>query len=334
MKIRILSAADARRAMPMIEAIRVVRQAFVELSAGRAAMPIRTRVDVPSRSGTGLPGISLQMPAFLEGERRLATKIVSIFPGNLTRESPLPTIHAVVVVVDPDTGEPVGLLEGGSLTAIRTGAASGAATAELAGEGVTTAGVLGAGVQARTQLEAMVAARPGIERASVYDPRRDAAESFAAEMTERLGLPVETAEDADSVVAASEVIAEATTASTPIFSDASLRDDAHLNAVGSFTPEMQILPEATVVRSAVVVDHRESCWEEAGDLIQPRDRGAITESHLYAEFGEIASGRIPKPPPGRPTLFKTVGTAVQDAAVGAAALTRAAELGLGVVVDL
>ena len=334
MKIRILSAAEVRRAMPMTEAIRVVRQAFVELSAGRAAMPIRTRVDVPHRSETGLPGISLHMPAFLEGERRLATKIVSIFPANLSREPPLPTIQAVVVVVDPDTGEPAGLLEGGSLTAIRTGAASGAATAELAGEGVTTAGVLGAGVQARTQLEAMVTARPGIERAWVYDPRRDAAESFAAEMTERLGLPVETAEDADSVVAASEVIAEATTAAEPIFSDAALRDDAHLNAVGSFTPEMQILPEATVVRSAVVVDHRESCWEEAGDLIQPRDRGAISEAHLYAELGEIAAGRIPKPPPGRPTLFKTVGTAVQDAAVGAAALTRAAELGLGVVVDL
>lgn len=334
MKIRVLSAAEVRRAMPMGEAIRVVRQAFVELSAGRAAMPIRTRVDVPPPSGAGAAGISLHMPAYLSGERRLATKIVSIFPENLSREPPLPTIHAVVVVVDPDTGQPAGLLEGGSLTAIRTGAASGAATAELAREGVATAGVLGAGVQARTQLEAMVTARPGIARASVYDPRRDAAESFSAEMTERLGIPVEAAEDADSVVAASEVVAEATTASTPVFSDAALRDDAHLNAVGSFTPEMQILPEATVVRSSVVVDHRESCWEEAGDLIQPRDRGAIRESHLYAELGEIASGRVPKPPPGRPTLFKTVGTAVQDAAVGSAALARAAELGLGTVVEL
>lgn len=329
MKIRVLSAAEVRAAMPMTEAIRVVREAFIELSAGRAAMPVRTRVDVPRRSG-----ISLTMPAYLEGGHRLATKIVSIFPQNLDREPPLPTIHAVVVVFDADTGLPAGLLDGGSLTAIRTGAASGAATAELARAEVRTAGVLGAGVQARTQLEAMVAARPGIERASVYDPRTEAAAAFAAEMGERLGIPVETAPDADSVVASSEVIAEATTATTPVFSDAALAADAHLNAVGSFTPEMQIVPEATVVRAAVVVDHRESCWEEAGDLIQPRDRGVFAEDQVYAELGEIAAGTVPKPPPGRPTLFETVGTAVQDAAVGSAALARAAERGLGSVIEL
>ena len=329
MKIRVLSAAEVRAALPMGEAIRVVREAFIELSAGRARMPVRTRVEVPRRNG-----ISLTMPAYLEGGHRLATKIVSIFPENLDREPPLPTIHAVVVVFDADTGLPAGLLDGGSLTALRTGAASGAATEALARSGVRTAGVLGAGVQARTQLEAMVAARPGLERASVYDPRTAAAEAFAAEMAERLGIPVTVAPDADAVVSSSEVIAEATTAKTPVFSDAALAADAHLNAVGSFTPDMQIVPEATVVRSAVVVDHRESCWEEAGDLIAPRDRGVFAEDRVYAELGEIAAGTVPKPAPGRPTLFKTVGTAVQDAAVGAVALARAAERGLGSVIEL
>ena len=328
MKLRLLSAAQVRAAMPMAEAIRVVRQAFVELSAGRAAMPVRTRVDVPRRAG-----ISLHMPAYLEGGHQLATKIVSIFPGNPDRSPPLPTIHALVVVVDADTGLPAGALHGGALTAIRTGAASGVATEELARPEVRTAGVLGAGVQGRTQLEAMVTARPGIASAAVYDPRTGAAEEFAAEMSERLGIPVRVASSADDVVAASEVIAEATTATDPVFSDGALRDDAHLNAVGSFTPEMQIVPEATVVRSAVVVDHRESCWEETGDLIRPRDRGAITEDHVLAEIGEIAAGTAPRPT-GRPTLFKTVGTAVQDVAVGAAALARAEERGLGAVVEL
>ena len=328
MKLRLLSAAEVRSAMPMAEAIRAVRQAFVELSAGRATMPVRVRVDVPRRSG-----ISLYMPGYLAGSHQLATKIVSIFPENLTRTPPLPTINALVVVLDPDTGLPAGALHGGVLTAIRTGAASGVATEELARANVRTAGVLGAGVQARTQLEAMVTARPGIESATVYDPRLEVAHAFAADMTERLGIPVTVAPSADHAVAASEVIAEATTARTPVFSDSVLRDDAHLNAVGSFTPEMQIIPEATVVRSAVVVDHRESCWEETGDLIQPRDRGAITEDHVLAEIGEIAAGTAPRPEHG-PTLFKTVGTAVQDVAVGAAALVRAEEQGLGTVVEL
>jgi len=236
-------------------------------------------------------------------------------------------------VLDPDTGLPAGAIHGGVLTAIRTGAASGVATEELARDDVRTAGVLGAGVQARTQLEAMVTARPGIESASVYDPRTAVAESFAADMTAALGIPVSVARSADEVVAGSEVIAEATTSNTPVFSDSALRDDAHLNAIGSFTPDMQIIPEATVVRSVVVVDHRESCWEETGDLIQPRDRGVITEDHILAEIGEISAGTAPRPDRG-PTLFKTVGTAVQDVAVGAAALARAEEHDLGTVVEL
>ena len=328
MKLRLLSAAEVRAAMPMAEAIRSVRQAFIELSAGRAIMPVRARVDVPRRSG-----ISLYMPGYLEGSHQLATKIVGIFPENLTRNPPLPTINALVVVLDPETGLPAGALHGGVLTAIRTGAASGVATAELAREDVRTAGVLGAGVQARTQLEAMVTARPGIESASVYDPRTGVAQNFAADMTEALGIPVTAAASADDVVAGSEVIAEATTSKTPVFSDSALGDDVHLNAIGSFTPQMQIIPEATVVRSVVVVDHRESCWEETGDLIQPRDRGAITEDHILAEIGEISAGTAPRPEKG-PTLFKTVGTAVQDVAVGAAALARAEEQGLGTVVEL
>ena len=122
----------------MAEAIRAVRQAFVELSAGRATMPVRARVDVPRRSG-----ISLTMPGYLAGSHQLATKIVAIFPENLTRTPPLPTINALVVVLDPDTGLPAGALHGGVLTAIRTGAASGVATEELARADVRTAGVLG-----------------------------------------------------------------------------------------------------------------------------------------------------------------------------------------------
>jgi len=239
--------------MPMREAIRVVRQAFIELSAGRAAMPVRTRIDVPRASG-----ISLHMPAYLAGGDQLATKVVSIFPKNLSRRPPLPTINASGLVFDPETGRPAGALEGGSLTALRTGAASGVATAELAPADAASAGVLGAGVQARTQLEAMLAARPTIRSASVYDPRTPAAEEFAREAEVRFGLPVRVLPDADSVVAASAVIAEATTATRPVFSDDALRNDAHLNAIGSFKPADREVPSATVARSRVFVDDRAS----------------------------------------------------------------------------
>ncbi len=343
MRLRLLSASEVRRAMPMADAIRIVREAFLELSAGRAAMPVRTQIPIPESGG-----ISLHMPAHLPGpgpvgkgqvgrgragKGQLATKIVSVFPRNPDRSPPLPTIHALVLALDAETGVPLGALEGGTLTAIRTGAASGVATAELAPEDVETAAVLGAGIQARTQLEAMVVARPGIRRALVFDIRPEASAAFAREMSERLAIPVTAAARADDAVAAADVIAEATTASAPVFSDSALRPRAHLNAVGSFTPAMQIIPPETVVRAKVVVDHRESCWEEAGDLIRPRDAGLIDESHVLAEIGEIAAGTAPRPE-GGPVLFKTVGTAVQDVAVAAAALARAEEQDLGVVVDL
>ncbi len=312
----------------MADAIRIVREAFIELSAGRAAMPVRTQIPI-APSG----GISLHMPAYLEGPGQLATKIVSVFPGNPGLAPSLPTIHALVLVLDAATGVPLGALEGGTLTAIRTGAASGVATAELAPEDVATAAVLGAGVQARTQLEAMVTARPSIRRVFVFDVVPTASAAFAAEMGERLGIPVEPASSAADAVAAADVIAEATTATTPVFPDGALRSTAHVNAVGSFTPEMQIIPPETVARARVVVDHRESCWEEAGDLIRPRDAGLIDQSHVLAEIGEIAAGTAPRPE-GGPVLFKTVGTAAQDVAVGAAALARAEELGFGTVVEL
>jgi len=330
MKLRLLSASDVRRAMPMADAIPIVREAFIELSAGRAVMPVRTQIPVPASGG-----VSLHMPAYLpnpgSGSGQLATKIVSVFSKNPDRAVPLPTIHALVLVLDAETGVPLGALEGGTLTAIRTGAASGVATAELAPEDVLTAAVLGAGIQSRTQLEAMVTARPGIRRALVFDIRPEASVAFAREMSELLGIPVEAAKSAGEAVAVADVIAEATTATTPVFSDTAVRPNAHINAVGSFTPEMQIIPPETVARAKVVVDHRESCWEEAGDLIRPRDAGLITESHVLAEIGEIAAGKAPKPE-GGPVLFKTVGTGVQDVAVATAALARAEEEDLGTVV--
>jgi len=127
----------------------------------------------------------------------------------------------------------------------------------------------------------------------------------------------------------------ATTSQTPVFADADLKPGAHVNAVGSFTPEMQEVPEQTVMRARLVVGSREGCLSETGDLIIPLRKGLITEDDVYAELGEIAAGIKP----GREsaeeiTLFKSVGNAVQDVSVARAVLTRAEKLGLGIEVEL
>jgi ornithine cyclodeaminase/alanine dehydrogenase-like protein (mu-crystallin family) len=322
----ILSASEVRQALPMDEAISAMKGAYAALSNGQAEVPLRSRLPVPAHGA-----VSLFMPVYLQdqGGEALAVKIVSLFPGNPGRG--LPMIQSAVLVMEAETGRPLALLEGSSLTAIRTGAASGAATDLLARADSHTAAIFGAGVQGQTQLEAVCTVRP-IQTAWVYDPEREKAESFVAGLAGKGLVPgdLRIAEDPRQAVAGADVICTATTSKNPVFEDRDLRPGVHLNAVGAYTPEMQEIPIETICRALVVVDSRAACLSEAGDLLQPIRQGRIGEGHIQAELGEIVQGKHP----GRTTelqvtLFKSVGVAVQDAAAARLALRRAADLGLG-----
>ncbi len=190
----------------MAEAIQAVREAYVQLSAGQAVVPLRTPVPVDKHEG-----VTLFMPAYLTASDALGAKIVSVFPGNLERG--LPTIHAVVIVVDAETGRPMALMDGTYLTALRTGAASGVATDLLARSDARVAAIFGAGAQARTQLEAVCTVRP-IQTVWVFDPVPGAAAAYVAEMRMRSrpiprGLRV--AESPAQAVSQADVICTATT---------------------------------------------------------------------------------------------------------------------------
>jgi ornithine cyclodeaminase len=324
---RVLDAAAVRQALPMTTAIDAMRRAFAAVSDGRAVMPVRLRL--PNRQHDG---ISLVMPA-LVGDARgqsLAVKVVSLFDHNSCRG--LPRIQAAVLVLAPDTGQPVALLEGATLTAIRTGAASGLATDLLARRDARTTAILGAGAQARTQLEAVCAVR-SIETVRVYDPDPAAAEAFVRDVAGQ-GVHVRLASNPREAVAEADVICTATTSRTPVFADADLRKGVHINAVGSYQPDVSEVPAETVVRARVFVDSREAALEEAGDLIQPIRQGAITPDHIRAELGELVLGRAAgRCAEDEVTLFKAVGVAAQDAVAAQAALDRAQQLGLGQIVS-
>jgi alanine dehydrogenase len=330
MRLRVLSQNDIRQAVSMAQAIEIVKGAFAQLSAGKAVVPIRTQLEVARHEG-----ITLFMPAYLQESDDLGVKIVSVFPRNL--EMGLPTIHALVAVVDAETGRPAAVMDGTYLTALRTGAASGAATDLLARTDARVSAVFGAGAQGRTQLEAVCQVRD-IEKAWVYDVNREAADKYAEEMGRRGGrIPndITIASSPTEAVQEADVICTATTSKTPVFADADLKTGVHINAVGAFTPEMQEVPEDTVKRARLVVGSREACWAEAGDLIIPRHKGLISESDIYAELGEIAAGTKP----GREsdeeiTFFKSVGNAVQDVSVARKVLEEAGRLGLGLEVEL
>jgi alanine dehydrogenase len=325
--LHILSREDVRQALPMRQAIEAMKGAFAQLSTGQAEVPLRVALDVPRHNG-----VTLFMPAYLSADDQMAVKIVSVFNDNPAQG--LPLIHALVVVVDATTGSPAAVMDGTALTALRTGAASGAATDLLARQDAHTAVVFGAGAQGRTQLEAVCAVRP-IREAWVYDVMPRQAAAYADEMSQRLSLPVSVAETPAQAVRQADVICTATTASSPVFDDADVRPGTHINAVGAYTPQMQEVPPETVLRARVVIDHREASLAEAGDLLIPLEQGLITEAHIYAELGEIAAGRKPgRASPDEITLFKSVGVAVQDVAAAGAVLEAARELGLGTEVAL
>jgi ornithine cyclodeaminase len=322
----ILTADAVRLALPMEMAIAAMKEAYAALSSGQAEVPLRSRLPIPAHEA-----VSLFMPVYLQDSsgEALAVKIVSLFPKNPERGFPM--IQSAVLVLEADTGRPLALLEGGSLTAIRTGAASGAATDLLARPDSTIAAIFGAGVQGRTQLEAICTVRP-IQIAWIYDQNREKAEAFIAEMTGKAGIPADlrVAVSSHQAVEAADIICTATTSLSPVFADQDLRPGVHINAVGSYTPEMQEIPADTVCRARVVVDSRLACLSEAGDLIQPIREGSIGEDHIRAELGEIVLGlHQGRENAAQVTLFKSVGVAVQDAAAARLALQRAADLHLG-----
>lgn len=326
----VLSAADVRRALPMSAAIEGMKRAFAALSDGRAQVPPRGHLPIEPHDG-----VVLVMPASVEEEhgQSLAVKVISLFDHNTRRG--LPRIHAAVLALEANTGRPIALLEGAALTAIRTGAASGAATELLARSDSRTVAIFGAGVQARTQLEAICTVRL-IETVWVYDPIASAVEALIAEAAGQGPIPtdVRAAADPRQAVGEADIICTATSSAEPVFSDADLKPGAHINAVGSYQPDVREIPAESVVRGLLVVDSREAALAETGDLIQPIRQGLIGPEHVYAELGELVLDRKRgRGSADQITLFKAVGLAVQDAVAARLALENAEQSGLGQRVD-
>lgn len=325
-----LSRSDLRRAVAMVDAVELMKVAFRELSAGRAHSPVRAVVQLGDATS-----MLLSMPGFVPSERAAGIKVVSFFGGNAGTD--VPVIHALVYMIDSETGVPLGIMEGGYVTALRTGAVSGAATDLMARPESATLAVIGLGVQGVTQAAAVCAVR-SVTRIVGVDVSAEAGPRFIEAVRRdwpEIGAQIETTTDADAAVAEADVVCCSTTARAPVFSDTAVRPGAHINAVGAFTPEMQEVPPATIARAVVVVDNIDACREEAGDLIKATAEGIIDEAHWSRELGQLVSGEAK----GRTnaeeiTFFKSVGNAVQDVVVGRRALDRARELGLGARLNL
>jgi ornithine cyclodeaminase/alanine dehydrogenase len=264
----------------------------------------------------------------------LGMKLVSAYPDNPTKYN-LPTILGTVLLNDPRTGALLSIMDGAWITAMRTGAVSGVATRYLAREDARTVGIFGTGVQARTQLMAMKEARK-LKDVKAYDIVPENSRKFSEEMTESLGITVMPEKDPMEVVSGSDIIVTATTSKVPVFNGEWLKEGVHINGVGSHHgPGVKELDEVTIRKAKVVVDQREASLKEAGDLMDPISKDVISADHIYAELGELVTGKKKgRTSNNEITVFKSVGLAIQDVATGMKVYELAKAKGVGQLIDI
>jgi ornithine cyclodeaminase/alanine dehydrogenase len=296
------SAITANVSMP--EAIGLMETAFRILSEKSASIPDRTVISTPDDS------LSIFFkPAFLSVYNRMSIKILTQLHGNSNGNGP--TIRGMVFLFDMLSGRVLSISDGISVTALRTGAASGLATRYLANPDASSVAIFGCGAQGVTQLEAVMAVR-NIRRVMLFDPSPGQAASLLNTLASRSDAVCVVNPDLSELKTA-DIICTATPSRKPLFSAGHLKSGVHINAVGSYRTDMQELDPSILGMGRIYLDDSPACLSQSGDLTIPLDMGIITPQSIMGEIGELIAGTIPgRRTPDEITVFKSVGNAIQD----------------------
>lgn len=323
----LLSRSDVARLLDMAEVIDIMAKAFADFVEGRAVMPQRTVIGVPDNAGT-----ALYMPAYLKGTGDLGVKVVTVYPGNPERHK-LPTILGTIMLLDDQTGAPLALMDGGYLTAIRTGAVAGLATRLLARRDAAVHTAFGTGGMARAQVWAVNCVRD-IQKLILYsiDPP-EVRRAFRESLRDFVGAEVVLADDPARAVAEADIVTLVTSARTPVVDGSWFKPGTHINGIGSHAPRLRELDSLTVQRARIVCDHVDACRAEAGDLIIPAEAGEWNWDRACS-LGDLVTGKIAAREDGTEiTLFKSVGLAIQDLSTAGYVYRKALEHKAGTEFD-
>ena len=324
----LLNRSDVEKLLLMSKATEVVESAFSELANRTAEMPPRT-VMIDSDVG----GWIAYMPAYLKSGGALGCKAVTVYKGNPDNFG-LPTTLATILVQDSETGKVLAAMDGGYLTAMRTGAVSGVATKHMARSDSKIGGVLGAGVQARQQAVAIAEASDIDTILSFSLDPMDARQKFGVWLADRTGVTVRLTDSAEELCREADIVSIATTATSPIVDSSWWKPGAHINGIGSHAPGVRELDSATVQRARVICDQKDACMAEAGDLQIPVENGEYSWDDVAGELGDVVNGKTKgRTSDDEVTLFKSVGLAVQDISCAALVYREALENGIGVEFD-
>jgi len=302
--IKLITSDEINNLVSMNDAVHAMQQAFSSYSDGKS--------HVPQRYVSAIDDTNMDLffkPAYSKDLERIALKILT--QNNKKEQSNMPSILGVVLLLDMKTGVVLSMMDGAYITALRTGAASGIATKYLAREDAETLAVFGCGAQARTQIEAICTVR-AIKRVMLYDINVNAAAQLKSYLTDRFNGSIQIEKDLRNLKQA-DIICTITNAETPLFSFNDISKGVHINAVGSYKPNMQEIDPQIIKESLLYVDSRNSVLKEAGDLLKPMNSKIFTHDVIKAEIGDLCNDKVS----GRTidkeiTIFKSVGLGVQD----------------------
>ena len=327
MKILLLSRKDIEEIISMREVIEAVEEAFRAKGLGKVQMPPKSYIYFNRYQGD-----FRVMPAYLEDIDAAGVKIVNVHPKN-PQEHGLPTVMATIFLLNPKTGAPLAIMDGTLITNMRTGAGGAVAAKYLARKDSHVIAMVGAGAQARTQLIALSEVFD-IDEVRVSDVVKGKAKKYAEEMGKQLGIEIKPMVDVGKVIKGADIVVTVTTARGPIVMDEWISDGMHINAIGADAPGKQELDPEILKRAKIVVDDLKQALH-SGEVNVPLSEGIIARGDIYAELGEVITGKKP----GRAsrdeiTIFDSTGLAIQDIATDWKVYQKAKKMGKGREVEL
>jgi len=324
MKILLISKKDIEGILSMREVMDAVESAFRYKALGKVQMPPKLYVTFPK-------GDFRTMPCYIPELGFGGVKIVNVHPEN-PKKYELPTIMALIILIEPETGKPLAIMDGTWITNMRTGAAGGIAAKYLARKDSKIIGMVGAGTQARSQLLALDLVFK-IDEVKIYAKPLESCERFKKDMA-FLGLNISIKEKAEDAVRGCDILVTTTPVTQPIVENEWVDEGMHINAIGADAPLKEELDPRILKRAKIVVDDIEQACH-SGEINVPISKGIISRADIYAELGEIIAGKkVGRVTDNEITIFDSTGLAIQDVATAAIVYKKAKEKGLGSEVEL
>lgn len=326
-RFRLLTEHHVHSLLPITDLIAAMESALAKFSAGDVLQPVRSVLMVgPTKAYFGL------MPAYVPAPASLGAKLVTVFGENHAKG--LPSHLATILLLDPDTGSLIALMDGRYITEARTAAVSAVSARFLARPNASTVAIIGSGVQARSHLEALQHVRQ-LEQVRIWSPRQHSRQQFVDDMSPRVPVPITACGSAEEAVRGADLIVLVTSSKTPVIMDGWVSPGAHVMCIGACRPDQREMDPNLVKRGRLFVDSRAAALVESGDVVMNIAAGLFDPSHIRGEVGELVLGRVNgRASDSDVTIFKSLGMAVEDVVAADLVFRRASESGAGTELTL